>query len=431
MKKILLLGTALFVQTFADSNASTAPVYTEQELGIGALYRTATVPYNGSQQNTTSSFIPFLYYPGKTFYLDYDEIGVHLYSAETWSTSVFARLRFADFPREVQNEIQEDTYDPGIQFRYIIGKDHHVDLEFMSDYDGNYYANLAYEKKFDLWDLEITPYAIGSYRSADFNSKYYAWDEYTLDGGFDFTLGAFMRYPIYGSMYLLANAKTKFLSSAANSSEFVKEHRQDEFTVGIGFYNEKKESVMKTLNMKPFIKIAYGIATPSDLSKVLTGKKLEDAYNNKMNSIFYGYPLADSLFSLPIESYITPGFVWHYDSEVQESLQEYVIAFRAYYTIPLPWKVRVSAAEGLSYVSEPTYIEGSELEEKGYKPSQLMNFVAFSLDLSMGDIFGKSVDGLWLGYGIHHRSAMFESASQFGRIKGGSNYTTWYAQYHF
>ena len=31
----------------------------------------------------------------------------------------------------------------------------------------------------------------------------------------------------------------------------------------------------------------------------------------------------------------------------------------------------------------------------------------------------------------HHRSAIFETASHFGRIKGGSNYNTVYLQWHF
>jgi len=38
---------------------------------------------------------------------------------------------------------------------------------------------------------------------------------------------------------------------------------------------------------------------------------------------------------------------------------------------------------------------------------------------------------LYFGIGVHHRSSIFESNSQFGRIKGGSNYNSVYLQYHF
>jgi outer membrane protein len=71
------------------------------------------------------------------------------------------------------------------------------------------------------------------------------------------------------------------------------------------------------------------------------------------------------------------------------------------------------------------------LEEKGYKPSKLLNYLDFSLDLHLGDIFGEKLDELWLGYSIHHRSAIFESSSRFGRIKGGSNYNSVYLQWHY
>ncbi|MFT5788382.1 MAG: outer membrane protein, partial [Shewanella sp.] len=89
-------------------------------------------------------------------------------------------------------------------------------------------------------------------------------------------------------------------------------------------------------------------------------------------------------------------------------------------------------AEGLSYASTVTYIESSELEEKDYKPSKLLNYLDFSLDVNVGDIFNsRKMENLWFGYSIHHRSGIFESSSAFGRISGGSNYQSVYLQWHF
>ena len=46
------------------------------------------------------------------------------------------------------------------------------------------------------------------------------------------------------------------------------------------------------------------------------------------------------------------------------------------------------------------------------------------------DLFGaEKMKALWLGVAVHHRSSIFESASQFGRIKGGSNYPSIYLQW--
>ena len=89
-------------------------------------------------------------------------------------------------------------------------------------------------------------------------------------------------------------------------------------------------------------------------------------------------------------------------------------------------------AEGLSYVSDVTYIEAIEMEEKGYRPSELMNYIDISFDINLGDVFNvKALNETWLGYSMHHRSSIFEKASQFGRIKGGSNYNTVYIQFDF
>ena len=420
--------------TLLSLHAETTSIHTEKPWGIGAVVRTASVPYiesDYSKDTTVTTFIPFLYYQGENFYLDGLEMGYTFYEKAHWSSALFTRLRFADLPFDVQNKIQADSYDPGLKLRYSFDEAQHIDLELMSDYDAKYYMNLAYEKKFHLGNFDLKPYASTTYKSAGFNSKYYGLNQNNINGGLDVTLGLFMRYHVWDNVYLLANAQTKFLSNAAASSNFVKERRQDEIMLGFGLFNDKNTPTSKTLNMKPFIKLAHGFASPSDLGELLVGKREKDPYNNQMTSLFYGLPLTDTMLTLPIELYFTPGFAWHYDSEVQNSIQEYVLAFRAFYTIPLPWRVRLGVAEGLSYVSEPTYIEASELEEKDYEPSKLLNYLGFSIDLSMADIFGEKAEGLWLGYDIHHRSAIFESSSQFGRIKGGSNYTTLYLQYHF
>ena len=105
---------------------------------------------------------------------------------------------------------------------------------------------------------------------------------------------------------------------------------------------------------------------------------------------------------------------------------------KAFYTLDLGWRFRIGVAEGLSYVSDVTYIEGSELAEKGYRPSKLLNYLDFSFDVNLGDVFNYApMQNAWLGYSIHHRSGIFETSSAFGRIKGGSNYNSVYLQWHF
>ena len=84
------------------------------------------------------------------------------------------------------------------------------------------------------------------------------------------------------------------------------------------------------------------------------------------------------------------------------------------------------------YGDDVTYNEASEMARKEYKPSRLLNYLDFSLDLNAGTLFNRPAwRHVWVGYSIHHRSAIFEKASQYGRIKGGSNYNTLYLQFDF
>ena len=77
-------------------------------------------------------------------------------------------------------------------------------------------------------------------------------------------------------------------------------------------------------------------------------------------------------------------------------------------------------------------MEQREMDKKGYRSSNLLNFIDLSIDLNVGDLFNaNSMRELWFGYSLHHRSAIFETSSAFGRIKGGSNFNTLYLQYHF
>jgi outer membrane protein len=123
----------------------------------------------------------------------------------------------------------------------------------------------------------------------------------------------------------------------------------------------------------------------------------------------------------------------HHESEVQNRGLEWVVALKLYYTFnwrPVVW--RFGAAEGLSYVKEIPYVERQSMYEKDYRPSELLNYLDFSLDISLGHLFKvKSIEELWLGCSIHHRSGIFSSSSAFGRVSGGSNYNSIYLQYHW
>ncbi len=183
--------------------------------------------------------------------------------------------------------------------------------------------------------------------------------------------------------------------------------------------------------MKPYVRLAHGWATISSLEDILGGGTLEDEHSNQMTSLFYGHPVSNNLFELPLQVYLTPGLTYHHESDVQEATWEADLAFKFYYTLPIDaLDFRLGAGEGFSYIDSVTYIEKLDAEPKGYTTSNLNFYLDLSADLGLGFI-GESFEDLWVGAAVHHRSSVFEQSSLFGRIKGGSNYNTVYLQWHF
>jgi outer membrane protein len=421
----------------SNSSTKSSKVFEEKTWGLGVLVRNAEIPF-GTEADNVTSFVPMMFYQGETFFIRGLEGGAHVYQNNDWQFNAMARMRFFDIPAEYQNEVQGDTIDLGFQARKSFSNGSFLDLELFSDLEGNPYANLSQSWYFKYNSWEFMPKVSARYKSASFNSHYYALsgiaeiDEQSIGAGIEVNAGIETRYHVAKNFYLLASVNGTLLDKNAYQSDVVNQRWQTEAYLGFAFFNDISKPKISQLTNHGYLRLAHGWATPSNIGDILAGDTVKDEYNNKLTSIFYGLPLTDELFSLPLDIYLTPGFVWHWNSEVQDSEQEYVLAIKAYYTINWPVRWRFGLAEGLSYASEVSYIEASEMERKGYRPSELMNYIDFTLDINLGDIFNVSaLNETWLGYSIHHRSAIFESASQFGRIKGGSNYNTVYVQFDF
>ena len=440
LSKTLFIVTTLFftvifsIDTFGFEGKTKKQVFAEQTWGIGVLMRNAEIPFNTEADNVTS-FIPMMFYQGETFFMRGIEGGAHLYQQSDWQVNAIARMRFFDIPAEFQNQVQGDTVDLGIQWRKTTAKNSFWDIELFSDLEGNPYGNVSKSWYFQHNSWELMPKLSARYKSASFNSRYFALEEISdqsIGAGIELNANIEARYHVASNFYLLGSIGATALDSNAYNADVVEQRWQSEAYLGFAFFNDISKDKKTNLDNHGYLRIAHGWATPSNIGDILAGDTVKDEYNNQLTSIFYGLPLTDELFSLPLDMYLTTGFAWHWNSEVQSSEQEYVLAIKAYYTISWPVRWRIGLAEGLSYMSNVTYIERVEMEEKGYRPSELMNSIDFSLDINLGDVFGvNALKETWLGYSIHHRSSIFESASQFGRIKGGSNYNSVYLQFDF
>ncbi len=431
---IFVLTMMLSTYSFGFDTDIKKKVFAEQTWGIGVLVRNAEIPFNTEADNVTS-FVPMMFYQGETFFIRGIEGGAHLYQQSDWQVNAMARMRFFDIPAEFQNQVQGDTIDLGLQLRRTTGKNSFLDVELFSDLEGNPYGNVSKSWYFQHNSWEFIPKLSARYKSASFNSHYFALEELSdqrIGAGIELNANLEARYHVSSNFYLLGSIGATALDSNAYNADIVEQRWQSEAYLGFAFFNDITKEKKADLDNHGYLRVAHGWATPSNIGDILAGDTVKDEYNNQLTSIFYGLPLTDQLFSLPLDMYLTTGFVWHWNSEVQSSEQEYVLAIKAYYTISWPVRWRIGLAEGLSYVSDVTYIERIEMEEKGYRPSELMNSIDFTLDINLGDVFNvNALKETWLGYSIHHRSSIFEKASQFGRIKGGSNYNSVYLQFDF
>lgn len=421
---VLLFSTSVFAS------------YSEQEWGIAGVMRSATIPFaNKSDDDYVNSFVPMLFFQGETFYLDGLEGGAKLYTNLELEYNLFAilRTRFVDIPRSLQNEAGGDSADFGFKIQLPFNKHWDFEAELMGDDDIYLHSNflLSGDYAFGNWQLE--PKLTLRLKSQDFNSKYYAFKQETgesIDGGIDATAAVRAKYHVTSNFYLLGSIGATYLDSNAYEAEIVEERWQGEIYAGIAFFNDKSTPLRDSLSISPYLRVAHGWATTSNMGDILFRLESEKDENDGMlSSVFYGYPLTDELFGYDFDIYLTPGLIHHWTSDAQGASTEYVVAVKAYYTLNWPTKWRIGLAEGLSYIDKITYMEGKSMADKGYETSQLLNYLDVSYDVNLGDLFNKrDWNNIWLGYSLHHRSAIFESSSQFGRIKGGSNYNTVYLQ---
>ncbi|MDG3086349.1 MipA/OmpV family protein [Vibrio hannami] len=425
-KRLVTVLGALVVS--ANSAAQT------NDWGVAGVFRSATIPFKSELGDTNvTSFSPLIFYKGEYFYADGDEFGVRLFSGNDFDIYTKIETRFVDIPRSIQNRAGGDKADAGLMAVYPLDE-WDLSASVMWDPDARAHGQLTLEREYNHGDWYLKPEYRLRFKSDEFNSQYYAFNSYTgneIGSGIDFTASLDARYHVYSNLYLLGGLGVTYLDSEAYKSAYVDERLQGEVYLGIGFFNDKNEK-SRSLSNKPYLRFAHGWATPSNMGDILSGNTEKDPDNNQLSSVFYGHPVADSLFGFDFDIYMTSGLVHHYSSDVQSSSTEVVLAVKAYYEFDWPTKWRFGAAEGLSYIDNVTYIESSEMERKGYQNSKLMNYLDISFDVNIGDLFNsRSYDNMWLGYSLHHRSAIFEQASRFGRIKGGSNYNTIALTYEF
>ncbi len=403
--------------------------------GLAVAVRYSNIPY-ASGKDAVTDFVPLFFYEGERLYLRGLEGGYRLWLPADprpipgWGLDAVARYRFYDIPREQQNADRRDALDVGLRLVRPLSPAWRAEADLLSDTDARTHAIARLAGDFGRGPWHYSPALELRVKSSAFNSRYYGFDERDVDAGADIRARLRFRRHLWSNIHLVGAAEVGLLDSAARNSAFVEDDWEWEGMLGLGVFAppSKLEAVEPAGPLaRPYVRFAQGWGSDARLGEILVGQNRSDGVPVYMSSLFYGHPLSDTLFSLPVEVYLTPGLAHHYASSVQGAATEYVLAVKFHYTadIPLLGRVRFGAAEGLSYMDSITFYEQRDMERKGYRSSRLLNHLDFSAELNLGDLFrSRRLDRLWLGAAIHHRSGIFETASLFGRIKGGANFNT-------
>jgi outer membrane protein len=395
------------------------------------MVRSTNIAFDTDDQ-TVATLVPLILFENRYVFFRPLEGGLHLFNRPGWELNLISRVHFFDIPFDYQNEVQGDNLDTGVQLLWKLRDSWSLGFDASTDFGGRASANVV--AAYDHWTKrsQLRADVRAKFKGSDYNSTYWGLEEVEVDGGVELGVGVLAYYDVWSSLYAMGGARLTLLDKPARDVDFVIDDAKWEAYLGIGLSDPMDEPRKARLPENGYVRVGHMWATPSALNQIIRGNASKDPDNHQLTTIFYGHPLTDRLFGLPIEFFLHPGVGLHWKSAKQDYELELILSIKFYYTIPLPVRIRLGAAEGVSWVTDVPYREEQNLAPKGYTTSQYLNYLDFSVDLNLGDITpGESLDKLWLGYYIHHRSAIFKSAQQFGRIEGGSNFQAVYLQYHF
>ena len=177
------------------------------------------------------------------------------------------------------------------------------------------------------------------------------------------------------------------------------------------------------------LRFATGRASINDLGEILAGSLGSHPKDLSVYALDGGYLLKKEIFDWPLYIFIKGGLSY-FDEDTFSDTYELVFYAKAYLNLDFfSNRVRLGAAEGISYtghILETEYYEAIEDEEPYAK---FLNYLDLSVDFDFGKLIRyKPMYETYIGYALKHRSGVFGT---FSGVHGGSNYNTLYLEKNF
>ena len=424
-------------------------------LGFGM--RNGTFPYVG--EDVEEDFFPLIVYNGQRFFIDGTRAGFHLLNNEDWLFSGYAAYRFGGYNEEDSTELDDMDRDDGVDGRFALTRktgfgrftlDYGADI---SDKSEGWDTQLRWGVPFELGNFRYRPWIGLTYEDQNLVNYYYGVqsDEtapgrpaYETSSALEWHYGIDLSYRVATHHYIGLNLDYQSLDTTKRNSPIVEDgnifHSFLSYRYEFNDYQDDPAvsgSLFRGLKQGEWYwRVAGGRTTKVKFNELMRFKNLfqPEERNTGLASIFVGKKVTDNFFWLPIEGYVTTGYVRRFERGEQPDFNEYVLGFKAYFS-KFPWshivRTRVGLGEGISYAERIPIVEKENVESKNRSASHLLNYLDWSWDVNLGDVFKqKSLKGCYLGWSVHHRSGIFASSDLFGNVNGGGNVNTLYVQCH-
>ena len=455
---ILLISLFTSIEAFATREVTQVPtVIGNGNWSLGLGFRGGTFPYKG--EDKVDDLLPLILYNGEKFFIDGSRLGFHLYQSDDWLIGAYAAYRFSGYDDEDSIYLKGMERDDGVDGRFALTRltpygNLTVDLGHdVSSASEGWDASVRWGKTFDHGNYRIRPWIGLTYEDQKLTNYYFGVESYeaTVDraayetgSAFEWHYGIDMTYRVGQHHYFGLNVQYTELDSTKIVSPIVADsHVISGFASYRYEFNDYQDnlyvngSILKDLQKGEWYwRVAAGRHTDTKFNDLMTFKDMfnPEERNTGLASVFVGKKIADEFLWLPLEAYVTGGIARRFEKDYQSDFNEYVLGFKVYFT-KFPWsdrvKTRLGFAEGISYAESVPFVERESVEEKNRSASKFLNYLDWSWDVSVGDLFSvPELKECYVGWSVHHRSGIFASSDFFGSVDGGSNVNTLYLQCH-
>jgi outer membrane protein len=463
---VVLFGVGS-AQAFNDSR-QLDPEERSGNWSLGFHYTHQDSVYAGEDYRT--DFMPTFTYTGERFFLDTTDFGFHVIDDDRWQLDFFGsyyidgyndhsffsdtgEVRPDDDP--LKGMERKNALEAGFELTRKTGLGR-FGVQLRHDIDGVHNgvdARARWAKVFRRENWQLEPWVEYRRWSSEKADYYYGVKEdevtdtrpaYRLGGTDSWAVGIAGRYTAWRQHHFTLNLAYRQNDGEITDSPVVTEdgvasvnlnYRYELGDLGAPAHGDDFNFFRN--NPNPYaVRVGYGCTTETKFNEIVRGNNNCDGGDGtRLASLFVSRQISEDVFTLPIEAWLLGGIARRDENGLQADFFEGVLAFKAIFR-RFPWSDRVETrlgfAEGLSYADSVPWIEKEKGEEKNRRTSHLINYLEFSLDVSVGDVFGADeLRNLFFGFYVHHRSGIFASANLYGNVYGGSNVNALYLEWEF